>query len=276
MARLTIEQLKALRAEGNWKELWTQAIPWVRFTASMLRTDEMEDLIQDGLIAVGKEIKNWDPDRGHLSTFVKTVSRNAMLWHITRKDRRRDASLELHDDGDVLEDGVLRRAGPTYSDTVHTPEGFGDPATEIGRLFSRSAAETLLQQLDAYDSLVLREHFGLPVLEQEGNQDATSSALAKAQGLPVRTYGWRKDRAQRNLAEVQERFYINNTMSIYPPEDRQPHRTHIPADERHPGFWNGMAEAMGDVDAWRESTGTVWNDWSWKPTEADIENGAKR
>lgn len=278
MARLTTEQLKALQDLEDWQSLWVAAIPWVKFAAMSLRTGDREDLIQDGLLEAGRQLKNWDSTRGQFSTFINNVARNAMLKHIKRKDRRHEVTRAIFEglskDSVDCETTVVY-PDPTYRDTPHTPEGFGDPAEEIGRAHVRAAAERLLQELDAGKSLMLREYFGLPVLDSHDDAQ-TASEMGAARGVPRQTMEYRIRTAQKHFGEAMKAGYMPSTVSIYP-QGQESRRTTITADERWPGFWNiGLASAMGDVDVWRESVGTVWNDWSWKPTAADIARGAKK
>lgn len=273
MTRLTSKELELLRDEGDWKALWIAAVPWVKFAASSLRTDEREDLIQDGLLSVGANIKSWNPALGRFSTFVCSVARNAMLTHIERKDRKAAATRELDvEQPDNQEWSPLPQA--TYSDTAHTPAGFGDPTVELSRQFASDAAETLLTELNASESLLLRENLGLPILDDPA-EAMQIKEIAASRGVPRQTMNRDILELQRFLSARQAQRYTSTHMNIYPPEGREPLPPIISADRRHPGFWSGLASAMGDTDAWRESVGSVWNDWSWKPLDQDIMNGAK-
>lgn len=277
MTRLTSQELEALRTSANWKALWAAAIPWVNFAASSLRTDQREDLIQDGLMKVGKDIKSWDPTLGRFSTFVCTVARRAMLTHIGRKNRIGDPEREFHDvDASGHDDSGNATLMPTYGDTGHTPEGFGDPATEIAREFSRDAAETLLTELNASDSLLLREYLGLPTFDDPAEVMPVKD-IATSRGDLRSTVSVRLMRLQETMRNAQrDREYRGSSTSIYPPPGKQPWCTNLQASKNHVGFWTGgVASAMGDTDAWRESVGSVWKNWSWKPTDLDISRGAK-
>lgn len=280
MTRLTSVQLEKLREEGDWKALWAASVMLVKYTARLLRTDEREDLIQDGLLEVGRQIKNWEPARGKFSTFICNVARTSMLKHIARKNKRNEPALAFLGDDQVIrgEDNALQPQ-PTYRDTAHTPAGFDDPITELARQFSQEAAETLLAELNASDSLILREYFGLPILDDPAESRLVKD-IAASRGLPQQTFSSRVSIAQKRLGESLRAGYTFNNMTpheaTYPPEGRKSWCTNLQASKNHVGFWVGsIASAMGDTDAWRESVGSVFNDWSWKPTDEDIRKGAK-
>lgn len=280
MTRLTSKELELLRDEGDWKRLWAAAVPWVRFAASSLRTDEREDLIQDGLLEVGRQLKNWDPTRGRFSTFICNVARTSMLKHIMRKNRRKAPILDMNNWDEMNSDhdtefGVL----PSYRDTAHTPEGFDDPVVELARQFSQETAEILLAELNAADSFLLREAFGLPILDDPGETKSIKD-LAASRGVLRKTFVTRITAAKNRSSAPRLPGYVGNMMTAheatYPPEGRKSWCTNLQASKNHVGFWVGsIASAMGDTDAWRESVGAVWKDWSWKPTDQDIINGAK-
>lgn len=281
MTRLTSKELELLRDEGDWKALWATSVMLVKYTARLLRTDEREDLIQDGLLEVGRQIKNWEPARGKFSTFICNVARTSMLKHIARKNKRNEPVVSLHNETDFSDAHGIGSPvpAPTYRDTGHTPAGFDDPITELARQFSQEAAETLLAELNASDSLILREYFGLPILDDPAESRLVKD-IAASRGLPQQTFSSRVSIAQKRLGESLRAGYTFNNMTpheaTYPPEGRKSWCTNLQANRNHVGFWVGsIASAMGDTDAWRESTGAVYNDWSWKPTDEDIRKGAK-
>lgn len=278
MTRLTSQELEALRDSENWKALWAAAVPWVKFAASSLRTDEREDLVQDGLLKVGKALKAWNPALGRFSTFVCHVSRQAMLTHIDRKHRVATPELAFHD-ADVLTTGDEHKLplAPTYGDTWHIPEGFADPATEVARGYLREAAETLLTELNASDSLLLREYLGLPIFDDPAEVMPVKE-IAASRGDYGSATRVRISRLQESMRNTQrDREYTDNSTSIYPPEGKQSWCTNLQKRRDRASFWAdmGVQAAMGDIDAWRESAGAVWKDWSWKPRDLDISNGAK-
>lgn len=276
MTRLTNQQLEALKEEQNWKALWTAAIPWVHFAAGSLHTDDKEDLIQDGLLHVGAQIRKWEPKAGRFSTFVVNVARNVMLVSLKRRDLRRNSMTQMPEEDPSAEDHRTVTP-PTYEATDHTPEGFGDPAKELSREFSHEAAETLLTELNAGDSLRLREYLGLATIDA-AEDPVPVGKMAVRHNIPQQAMSRElieiHETLKAKLRERQREQYMKNSNWLYPPKGRIPWRTNIPAD-RFPGFWSGMAGVIGDADAWRESTGSVWKDWSWKPTDFDILNGAK-
>jgi RNA polymerase sigma factor (sigma-70 family) len=275
MARLTIDELKALKNAQDWNALWTAAIPWVKFAASSIRTNEREDMIQVGLLKVGAALPRWNPDAGHFSTFVHKVARGAMLNFVRDKETREGHTRVMNDEDSHHEEESAAPAQLTYADTNHTPMGFGEPAREISRETAPEAVEYILAEVDDVMSLVLREQMGMAVLDDQDDAMMVKD-LAAARGLPATTLNTRLNAVRKKLVAKLESGYMGITQSIYPPAGRRPWVSHQPADRRHPGFWGDLASVMGDTDAWRESVGTVRPDWSWKPTDLDIQNGARK
>lgn len=277
MARLTSAEYEALRDKEDWKSLWVAAIPWVKFAATSIRTDHREDLIQTALLHMGTVVSEWDPAKAAFPTFAQRVAKNRMIDFLRRKEVMDERYPQLQEDDEATDDLGTHAMRPqlTYSDTGHVPEGYGDANAELERQHASDSVERFLAQLPNLLSLLIRESFGLPVLELHEDPKMLKD-IASDRGIPRPTLGHQLDRAKKIMSANQRTAYVTPTTSLYPPEGRQSQRTHRPAD-RHPGFWNmGVASAMGDTDAWRESAGTVWSDWAWKPTDADILRGAKR
>jgi DNA-directed RNA polymerase specialized sigma24 family protein len=269
MARLTSDELKALREKEDWQALWAYAVSWVKYVATTIKTNEREDMIQDALLVVGKAVPKWDPAKSQFPTYVRRVAKNAMLNHVYSKTYRAERTAALDVEDLDTDSGPMAGMGFTYGDTNYTPQGFGDPVSEIGREFAAESVEHFFKELDNLMALALREIFGLPVLDEQEEERYTLE-VARANGLTRDAIAHRMEKLQEAARKTQSQRYTSKTQ----PEGKAAHRTHLEAN-RHPGFWQGMAGAMGDTDAWRESVGTVWKDWSWKPTDEDIMRGAK-
>lgn len=276
MARLTSAELESLRDKEDWKNLWLAAFPWVKFVATSIRTEHREDMLQTALLTVGSAIPKWDPTRANFWTYVQRVARRRMLNYVRdmaiAETRVQQLDEFSHDENEPT---FSERPHPTYAATSHTPEGFRSAEEELSRHFAADSVEIFLAELPSLLSLMVREVFGLPVLESHDDERQITDVAAE-RGIPRPTLGHQIERARKTMSANQRAVYVTSTTPLYPPEGRQSQRTHRPAD-RYPGFWNmGVASAMGDIDAWRESAGTVWGDWAWKPTDADILRGAKR
>jgi RNA polymerase sigma factor (sigma-70 family) len=274
MARLTTDELRALREQQDWKGLWFAAILWVKYAAAEVRGEDREDMIQAALLKVGRAIPKWNPNDSEFSTFINTVARNEMLEFQRKKRFRDEHARVLDNEADVegTDGSVYGAPQATYQDMSHVPAGFASPAEELARLFAVDTAEWFLGQVDNLTSIAMRELFGLPVLEEPGTE-TTITKMAAARGVRQQRMSERLAAAQKFIGEQLEQQYMGNTESIYPPEGRVPWVTHRPAPS---SFWSGLTSVMGDTDAWRDSTGSVWGDWSWKPTDADILRGAKK
>lgn len=274
--RVTSAELQKFKDEQDWKALWTAAIPYVKFAASQMKSFSREDLLQDGLLAMQRIVQLWDPARGKFSSFVITRAKYAML-------RAQKKTMTAQMMGTILEQDSHfeeNEEGPgelSYGEADHTPEGFGDPAAEIARWCAPEAAEKLLGHLPAETSLMLREIMGLPILDSQDEPEQVVK-LHRRRGISRATAYVRMNMAFAKISDSMRRDgQGKSTGSLYPPEGRVRWRTNIRADLQWPGFWNqSLSSVMGDNDAWRESVGSVWNDWAWKPTDFDIMNGAKR
>lgn len=259
MTRLTTEELQALHDAKDWKALWVAAIPYVHMAATSFRTADKEDLIQHGLLAVGPEIRNWDPARSPFQAHIYARSKYAMSRRLKREARAANAAAELEQDA---EQDAASPLGVTYDDSGHVPHGYGDPVAELARMGAPEAADRLLRRLPPEVALWLRELWGLPVLDEEAEPTDTRR-IGAARGIP-------KETMRRRLREAEEFLGREQEAGQYPLTADRP-----VASES--GFWNiGMASVMGDTGAWRESTGSVWKDWAYRPTADDIERGARR
>jgi hypothetical protein len=141
MARLTSDELKALREKEDWQALWAYAVSWVKYVATTIKTNEREDMIQDALLVVGKAVPKWDPAKSQFPTYVRRVAKNAMLNHVYSKTYRAERTAALDVEDLDTDSGPMAGMGFTYGDTNYTPQGFGDPVSEIGREFAAESVE---------------------------------------------------------------------------------------------------------------------------------------
>lgn len=277
MARLTCAEYQALRDKEDWAALWVAAIPWVKFAASSIRTDHKEDMIQSVLLDVGGAVPKWDPAKGNFPTYIRRVATRRMLNFVRDRALADGRQRPLHDfiDDDDEPSAHQERPQPTYADAGYAPEGFRSAEDELSREHAAESVEIFLAQLPVLLSLMVREAFGLPVLESHDDEMQVKD-IAAERGIPRQTLGHQLERARKTMSANHRAVYVKVTAPLYPPEGKVSWRTHLPAS-RIPGFWDmGVASVMGDTDAWRESTGAVHGDWAWKPTDTDVMRGAKR
>lgn len=283
MKRLSHDDLAFLHYKEDWGALWTQAIPWVKFAVSSFKCDSKEDAIQEVLLHIGEQLPKWDPERGPFSQFILARARFEMLDHIRLSKNRSHSgkqkiqppaqlSLIPEDDEDFV--SVFE---PTYEDMGAVPEGFGAPETELARLGAPKAAEAFLRRLEPSLALRFRQRWGLPVLDEYPEGETELQDVAAASGLHRNTLRRKFEKAQKEWCADARPQHTSQAASIYPPKGREPWPQYQDVDDFRPGFWNmGISSAMGDIAVWRESVGSIWGDWSWKPTDFDVENGCKR
>lgn len=268
--RLTHEQLAGMWVEGDWSGLWMAAIPWVQLAGSSLHVEHPEDMLQEGYLAAGLEVRHWNPALSKFQAHIYARTKHRMLDYLRKSGRRPMAPL----DQEEPEEG--EPVGFSYQDAGYAPHGFGDPAEELARLGAPEAAEAFLRRLEPRVALRLRERWGLPTLDEGAGDPQRVADMAISQGVPRETMRDTIKNAHRAAAVPSANEY-GGTGSIYPPKGRQSMGRFMTAAERHPGWWSGgVARSMGDGAAWRENLGGVWKDWSYKPTDADVLRGARR
>lgn len=248
MLKLSQDELVRARLLGDWDTLWTAAIPWVKFVVSTMGQDE--DLTQTGHLAAGQAVRTWDPDKGAFSTHICNCVRGACQTYLSTRDsggigsswqRRQGKAVEMVDMQLELDEEAPDLSELTYEATGAVPEGYGDAGAELQRETAKEAIRGLLEKLTPMEAYALRIAFG----DQTIKSNTSHRRMAQ--------------RSIKKLAQFQKSSYIRDTGL-----NLRVQQTHVRAS-RHPGFWNGLVSVMGDVSAWRESKGRVWNDWSWKP-----------
>lgn len=91
MKRLSADELRAARKAQDWKTLWEQAIPLVKFTMSSFIKGGMdpkyrfEDALQSAYLAVGQAVRTWDPGTGEFSTWIMFRAQGAIVDYIRKE-----------------------------------------------------------------------------------------------------------------------------------------------------------------------------------------------
>lgn len=91
MKRLSADELRAARKAQDWKTLWEQAIPLVKFTMSSFIRGGMdpkyrfEDALQSAYLAVGQAVRTWDPGTGEFSTWIMFRAQGAIVNYINKE-----------------------------------------------------------------------------------------------------------------------------------------------------------------------------------------------
>lgn len=189
MNRLSAPELSAARKAQNYKLLWEQAIPVVKFAIGLLvqsgRVDKTycsDDMYQAAYLAVGATVRSWEPDRVAFSTWIVARAQGAALDHL-----RGQAS------GMVGGRDANGRTG-VYDEELTPDRGSGIAES----LENDQQTEQLLagwQQLDRYDRNLLALRYGL-----SGVVPLTMSALAVSNGEPLRTTERKLQVALKKLA----------------------------------------------------------------------------
>jgi RNA polymerase sigma factor (sigma-70 family) len=90
--KCSADELRAAHQAQDWRLLWEQALPLVKFTITRLirsgRLDSSfssDDLLQEGNLAAGAAVRSWHPDKGAFSTWVMRRVHGAIQDHIRRE-----------------------------------------------------------------------------------------------------------------------------------------------------------------------------------------------
>ncbi len=152
---------EALKAAGDYRSLWEQALPLVKWTlgvwvrAGKLQSQYLtDDLIQECNLAVGRAIPKWDPARGAFSTFMVKCIRTAAMDHIRREES-----------GIVGGRDAQGHAGPIDERTLAS-----DDVGALMKLIERESTARVraaLQQLPLEEVDVLSRTFGFGNLPQQ-------------------------------------------------------------------------------------------------------------
>jgi RNA polymerase sigma factor (sigma-70 family) len=83
-------RLRLAQEQSDWNFLWEQAIPLVKFAASIMvkggmdRENLTDDLFADANLAAGAATRKWDPNLGAFSNFIIRRATGAMHDHLRR------------------------------------------------------------------------------------------------------------------------------------------------------------------------------------------------
>lgn len=148
------------------KALWLQGVRMVKkLVTKMVQIErvpgeQFEDALQEGYLAVGEALSEWDPARGAFSTFVWTVVRNALADFGARET----VDPELFEDLDEV-------------DEMHHPEHYLD-------------VDGILLYTDLEEHLRLEE---LEVIEMLVYQDASLEQVADVLSMSRQTVAKYRD-----------------------------------------------------------------------------------
>jgi RNA polymerase sigma factor (sigma-70 family) len=190
--RLPAQELSAARKAQNYRLLWEQAIPVVKFAISRLiqsgrveRTSCSDDMYQAAYLAVGASVRSWEPDKVAFSTWIVTRAQGAALDYL-----RYQASGMV---GGRDADG---RTG-MYDEEL-TPDHLSSGVAES--VENDEQTRELLngwQQLDRYDKDLLGRRFGL-----DGFESMSIDELTASNGEPRRTTQRRLQNASKKVGAV--------------------------------------------------------------------------
>ena len=267
------EELLAAREAEDWNALWTEATPRVWYMARELKHERDKDLVAAGTLAAGEAVRTWDPAKGTFTTHINFRVRKAMLDHlrlramgdigfpIEHRPRPEQGVQVLTLNSLHMDDPDEPRTGGapelTYEDAVEIPGGYDDPGEALQRSTATEDVQAILSYSDEETGRLLRALYGV------GEPEVATPEYAARTGLGERRVRRIARRVRARLSDRDESGDKERHKIRYSPRVSQ---THIPANWRWPGFWNGLVGVMGTRGGWRESAGNVWNDWSWKPS----------
>jgi hypothetical protein len=264
------KELLAAREAEDWNALWSEAIPRVWYMARELKHEKNKDLIAAGTLAAGEAVRTWDPAKGTFTTHINFRVRRAMLDHLRlramgdigfprpRPEQKIQVLSVNPPDFEVLSESPGDwKPELTYGDAVEIPGGYGDPGEALQRSTATDDVQAILSYNDEETGRLLRALYGV------GEPEVATPEYAARTGLGERRVRRIARRVRARLSDRDESGDKERHKIRYSPRVSQ---THVPANWRWPGFWNGLVGVMGTRGGWRESAGNVWNDWSWKPT----------
>lgn len=190
MKRLSADELRAARKAQDWKTLWEQAIPLVKFTMSSFVRGGMDtkyctdDALQIANLAVGSAVRTWEPEKGEFSTWIMFRAQGAIVDYIRREQS-----------GIV---GGRDSSGSTFS--IH--EDLTPDARKLGTLAELEAEETARQVRDwlfmhsddPLDYEIVCYRFGIGAYPQLEIKE-----IARRVKTPLRTV---ERRLQKSLTEM--------------------------------------------------------------------------
>lgn len=88
MRQLRADELRAAKADENYRLLWAQALPLVKYALRKLQAKGIrftDDLLQDCNLAAGQAVRRWNPDKGEFATWIIARVRGA-AWNHQRRE----------------------------------------------------------------------------------------------------------------------------------------------------------------------------------------------
>jgi RNA polymerase sigma factor (sigma-70 family) len=271
MIRLSEPQLICARALGDWTALWLAADPLVKFAMSKLGCGD-EDALQQGRLAAGLAIRSWAPEKGAFSTHITTQVIGAIRDWLraahnggvgSRRQRADDQAVELISLDAPAEVNVSHDLGEDQGGETHLErltyddlDDFDSINTVMLKLDTRGQLNTALDRLPPDDSKFLRE------VMRAGGVTAFS-----------RLTGMRWQTTSRTLARIVQKLVRGQRRTCY---NHHTGSKFLPGGEDF-GAYRWQRAMLGPsikVESSIHSTGCPWADWSWKPTRADVRNGA--
>jgi len=271
-----MNNLNEAREREDWETLWRAAEPIVAYVVRSLgpKPEYVQDLQQEGMLRAGIAVRTWDPAKGTFQTYISRSVHGTLLTYLNGlqnagigvpRGTRKLPEVEDLDGPMADEEGEgAVTDNLTYADTPNTPHGYGDVGETLQRDMAPAAATAILDYTDEETGALLRALYGLDGPAQDETE------IGRRRGLDRRTVSVRIKRATKRLYVRQKTAYVEDTGPLIagPRYGLVGRRTHLPAS-RFRGFWNGLVGIIAMGGIWRESTGKVWNDWSWKPTGGD-------
>lgn len=201
MNRLSAPELSAARKAQNYKLLWEQAIPVVKFAISRLvqsgRVDRSycsDDMYQAAYLAVGATVRSWEPDKVAFSTWIVARAQGAALDYLRGQASGMVGGRDANGRTGVYDEELTPDLGSGIAESLENDQ----------------EAQQLLagwQQLDRFDRNLLALRYGLGVESQ------TMSEVAQSTGEPLRTTERKLQVALRKLAGFlqKSRTYTKDT-----------------------------------------------------------------
>lgn len=188
MRQLRADELRAAKADEDYKLLWAQALPLVKYALRKLQSRGIrltDDLLQDCNLAAGQAVRRWNPNKGEFATWIIARVRGA-AWNHQRRERS----------------GMVGgRDAPGHTVTYEEELSGGDDDDILKELHIEDAQEAVIHGLanmalpDNAD--LLRYRFGL-----FGGKSSSVAELAELYGVGQRTMERRLGFAFAELAGI--------------------------------------------------------------------------
>jgi len=159
--KLTQDELVALSDAKDWKRMWEEAIPLVKFAVKRITRARnvaghhvTDDMIQEAMEAAGAAVRTWSPLYGSFSSWIVTAAKQAVRDHIRSEASgmvggQRAQAVFKNIDGLELSEGA--------------PHEFRDPAEQIDEDIAREAVSNIRHPDERG---AVRAYFGIGQPEQ--------------------------------------------------------------------------------------------------------------